>query len=185
LRNRRSPIAKQTCHLDRRALLTRRLKNFANRRWQRIGLGVLGGRNAESKAAQIVVLIVVAIPPAVVLRQLELELRPASKPDRFFQHKYCLPRHIAAARADINAPCRLVLTVNRILNWPRHPPLVLLVVENRLQLFFLRIHVGRRAGNLHFGHLCRAVCRSRVELELGERASSVNRPAWPAQWEGW
>src|SRR5262249_10888037 len=102
---------------------------------RRSALASPAGGTLDAKAAGLVVLIVIAVPAAVVLRQLEFQLRSARKLNRLFEHKYGLARHIAAAGADIDAPRGVVLAIDRVRDRPGHPLLVLLIVENRHQLF--------------------------------------------------
>src|SRR5215468_4129101 len=80
--NRRSPVAEDGCDLSWRTALAGRFKNLPHGRRNRIGLRLGSGRDAEAESPEVVVLVVVAIPAAVILRELELELRPAGEAHR-------------------------------------------------------------------------------------------------------
>ena len=69
----RPPIAEHAIDLLGRSLSGRHLQNRADIARQRIGNGILRRRDREAEAAQVVVLVVVAVPAAVILRELERE----------------------------------------------------------------------------------------------------------------
>ncbi len=81
-------------------------------RWHRIGHDVGAGGDREPEPAQVVVHVVIAVPAAVILRQPELELRTAGKAQRPLQDEHRLPRHVAAAGADVVGPRGFVLAVD-------------------------------------------------------------------------
>src|SRR5690606_36147164 len=73
IRNGSSPVAENRCLFARRPLGRRFSNRGTHRCRERIGLGTLGARHGESEAAQVVVLVVVAVPAAVVLGEAELQ----------------------------------------------------------------------------------------------------------------
>src|SRR5262249_8668815 len=112
LRDARPPGAENGFFLGGGSALGRHRKQFSHAGWQRIGDGlfVVGHRKAET--AEIVVLIVVAVPAAVVLRELECQQANLVEIERLVENENCLARHVAAARTEIDAPGRFVLTID-------------------------------------------------------------------------
>ena len=93
-----------TCSGVRSSAGTCRIARTSRR--QRIGDGILGDGDREAEAAEVVVLIVVAVPAAVVLDKLEREPHAAGRFERLLEHEHRLARHVAAAGADVDAPGR-------------------------------------------------------------------------------
>src|SRR5262245_15557999 len=102
VRDGRPPVAEDRGCLRRCALVARRLEGFADGRRQRIGLDVCGAGYAKPEAAQVVILVVVAVPAAVILREAEFELRAALKLQRLLEVENGLPRYIAATGTDVD-----------------------------------------------------------------------------------
>src|SRR6185436_14123865 len=101
--------------------------------------GIGGGSDREPEAAEVAVLIVVAVPAAVILLQVEGDRRPAGEAHRLLGHEDRLARLVAAAGADVDAPGRVVLAVDRERDGAREPLLLALVVEDRLERRFGRL----------------------------------------------
>src|SRR5262249_19833293 len=116
-------------------------------------------RDRESEAAQVIVLIVVAVPAAVVLSKLEREDGALFKLDRLFEYKHGLSRYVATARTDIDAPGGVVFAVDRVLNSPGDALLPRLVVEDCFERLVRRVHVGGGPDDLHFFVLLRMIGR--------------------------
>ena len=68
----------------------------------------------EAEAAEVVVLVVVAVPAAVILHELERQPHAAGSFERLLEHEHGLARHVAAAGADVDAPGRVVVAVDGI-----------------------------------------------------------------------
>ena len=176
----RPPIAEQRRRLLGRSFRGRYLHDRAHIRRQRIGNRILGRRHREAEAAQVVVLIVVAVPAAVVLHELEREPHAAGRFERLVEREHRLARHVAAAGADVDAPGRQIVAVVREFDRPRHAPLAAAVVEHLIQLALGRIHVRRRLAEFQFDPLVRMIERRRLDLEFRQRTRAVDRSARPA-----
>ena len=64
---------------------------------------MVGACDREAEAPQVVVLVVVAIPTAVALFEIEREPNAAGRFDWLLELENCFARHVAAAGADIDA----------------------------------------------------------------------------------
>ena len=111
-RNGRSPIAEDECFLGRRPLLAGSGEHVADAPRQRIGLRAGLCRQGQAEAAQIVILVVIAVPATVVLRKMERQNGPLRMGNRFIGQENRLARLIAPAGTDIDAPGRIVVAVD-------------------------------------------------------------------------
>src|SRR6185295_19581484 len=95
------------------ALVGGNREDRADRGGQRVGLRRRGARHRQPEAPEIAVLVVVAVPAAVVLLQEKDQDRAALIGDGLLGDEDRLARMVAAARADVDAPGGLVLAVDR------------------------------------------------------------------------
>src|SRR5438874_9442627 len=100
------------------APLARQGENLTQSRWDKVArlqearCRTVGRRDREAEAAEVVVLVVVAVPAAVVLHKVELDLAAIGQLDRLVGHEDGLAGLISPAGADIRAPGGLVLAVD-------------------------------------------------------------------------
>src|SRR5579872_1281578 len=80
--DRRAEITEESRALGRRALLARYAERAANVGGKWIGDWIGGRRHRQSESPQVVILVVVAVPAAVILNQVYLQLGPLGKRDR-------------------------------------------------------------------------------------------------------
>src|SRR5262245_40097080 len=124
----RSPVTEDRLNLGLRAAFARDRKYLAYARRQRVGDGVWRSCDRKPHQPQVHVLIVVAVPHAVVLLQVKSQNRPAFIRNRFFGDEDGLARLVAQSGAEVNSPCGLVLAVNRELDGAGHAAALALVV---------------------------------------------------------
>ena len=151
-------------------------------RRKRVGVGNFTLRRAQPEAAEVVVHVVVAVPAAVVLLQVEVQDAALGKVDRLLENEDGLPGRIAAAGAGVDAPRRVVLAVDRKAHRPRDALLLALVVVVLLEVAFGVRVVRERFGELQLGSNSRSgrtgLARFLdLDAELGERACSHERAA--------
>jgi hypothetical protein len=127
------------------------LQNSAHSIGQRIGHRARRIGHGQSNTAQIVILVVVGVPAAVILLQIEIEDGAGLVLDRLFEIENRLARLIAQTRAGIDAPRRIVAAVDGVLDRPGDAAIAALVVELLLEDRFGRVEIGCRAGDLHLG----------------------------------
>src|SRR5262245_10488614 len=111
--NGRAPVTEDRLNLSLRAAFARNRKYLANARRQGVGDGVRRSRDRKPHPPEVVVLVVVAVPSAVVLLQIKSQDRPAFIGDRFLGDEDGLARLVAQSGACVNSPRGLVLAVNR------------------------------------------------------------------------
>src|SRR5215468_1350277 len=169
-RNGRSPVTEDRLNLSRRAAFARDRKYLAHARGQWIGHGVWRGRDRKPQAPQVVVLIVVAVPSAVILFQIKIQNRSAFIRDRLFSNKDGLARLVAKSGAGVNSPRGFVLAVNREFDGTSHAPALARVVVYRFELAFGLVVIGRGADDLDFRDLLRIAGRRGLNLKLGQSA---------------
>src|SRR5579875_351076 len=180
-----APVTKNGPFLGWRSLRGRDSEEIADvlRQWISLGIGVISEGKAE--AAQVVVLVIVAVPTAVVLYQMERQHGTFGETDRFVKHKDGFARHIAAAGADVNAPGCLVFAIDGVLNWAGDTPPAAFVIEDFCQRLLRWVHVRRCPYDFHHSlvPMLRVGTKSRgsADLEFGQGACAINRSAWPAQ----
>ena len=112
------------------------------------GSALASGRagDREPEPPEVVVLVVVAVPAAVVLLEVEREDRSTGKLDRLREREDRLARLVSTPGADVDAPGRLVLAVDRECDRPGHALPLAPVVKDRIQRRLGRIDVGGGAG---------------------------------------
>ena len=84
----------------------------------------------ETKPAEIVVLIVIAVPAAVVLNKFEREPHAICGSERFFEREYGLAGNIAAAGTNFGRPGRFVVAVVGVFDGTSHAALAAFVIED-------------------------------------------------------
>ncbi len=177
LGNRRPPVAEDRGNLGRRPLFPRDRQDLADVLRQRIGRRVRRVGDRQAEAAQIVVLIVVAVPAAVLLAEGKRQHRAAGKGDRFLRDKDGLTRLVAAAGTDVDAPGRFVVAIDGEAIGP---------VTRRRPLLSSKIASSGVSGGLTSAVACTistgtvfagASSGAAVTLELGQRARPLDRAA--------
>ena len=116
----------------------------------------------ESKASQIVVLVVVAVPAAMHLNQPECHSKPVLTFEWSFRHKHGIAWHVASPAANILPPCRQIVSINCVFNRPGHSLLIRFIIVNGIQETFGRIDVCRCSEKFNFHGL-----RSRIRITIG------------------
>ena len=153
-------------------------------RRDRFGIGRVGRRQTEP--AQVVVHVVVGVPPAVPLGQEHFQHRAFGEVHRLGEHEDGLARLIAAARPFVDAPGGLFNAIDGEIDRPGHPALAGLVPEGAGNLRFRRVHVGRRAGDFHFERLGVLGPGGRgLHFEFSQRRGPIDRPARPVHRQIW
>ena len=148
---------------------------------QRVCPGTRRGCDREAETAQIVVLVVVAVPTAVILSEVEGQQGAAGIRDWSLSQEDRFARLIAQPRPYVDSPSRLFLAVDGELDGTGHASLAALVVENGLERRFRRIHVGRGFREFDLGHLVGRIGRRSFHFKLSQRAGSLDRAARTAQ----
>src|SRR5207245_573291 len=115
--NGRAPKAENGFDLGGRALLARSFEDFANVGRERIGSDVGGGRDAEAKAAEVMVLVIVGVPTAMLLGEPKIEDDAVGEHEGFFGKEHGLARLIAPARSGIDAPGSVLLAIDGKRDW--------------------------------------------------------------------
>ena len=113
IRNGGAPKAEFRSDLRGCPFVPRRFENFPHRGWQRVGGHIGADGDAEAEAAQIMVLIIIGIPTAMLLRQPKIELDAIGKRERFLRNENVLAGLITPARPRVDAPGGVILAVNR------------------------------------------------------------------------
>src|SRR5262245_14578964 len=128
--NRRSPVMKDRRFLGRRAPIARdgECVSDALRAW--VGLRTGAGGQGNTQPTEIVALVIVAVPAAVVLRQVNGQQRAAGMVDRLVGKKDRLARLIPPSRSQVGAPRRLVFPIDRVSHRAGHTATLALVVED-------------------------------------------------------
>src|SRR5439155_13896391 len=116
---------------------------------QRVGFGPRRRRHRQAEPAEVVVLVVVTVPAAVVLRDVERQHRAGEVADRMFGGEDRLSRLVASAGAGVGPPGSVVVTVDRERYRAGDTLLLAAVVVDRLQRRFGRVEVGRRLVQLY------------------------------------
>ena len=154
------PVGEDRLLLRGRALVLRQAEGDAHRGGQGIGHRPRSGGDGEAEPPQVVVLVVVAVPAAVVLLQVEIEDRASLVTrDRRLGHEHRLAGLVAQPRAHVDAPGRLVLSVDGEGDGPGHAPALRFVVEDGREGRFLRVDVGGGASRSSRGWACPARSR--------------------------
>ena len=154
LGNRRPPVREDGGELLGRTLVARKSKNLADSYRHGIGLGVRGGSDRQPEPAEVVVHVVVAVPAAVHLLEVDVQPRATFITKRLLGDEDGVARLIAPARSLVDAPRGFILAVDGEVDRPGDALLVGLVEEVRFEVSF-GVRVIRR--HLH-------------ELELVTRA---------------
>src|SRR5262245_31456989 len=108
----RAEVAEERVGLGGGALVARNGKRGADVSRQRVSRWIGDSCDRKTKAPQIMVLIVVAVPAAVVLDQVDFELDSLWERNRLFGRKHGLARPVPASGTDIDAPCRFVFAID-------------------------------------------------------------------------
>src|SRR5262245_40500847 len=101
-RDGRAEIAEKSVGLGGRGLGAWHRKRATHVGGQRSGSRIGSGRHRQPEAPQIVVLIVVAVPAAVVLDQVHFELDSLGERNRLLGRKYGLARLVTASWAEVD-----------------------------------------------------------------------------------
>src|SRR5262249_6892348 len=135
LRDSGSPIAEDRGSLCRRAFLAWNGEDVANAFGQRIGDHRSGcGSRGDAEPPQVVVHVVVAVPAAVILLQVDVQHSAAIEAGNLLGTlKDGFAILVAAARTGIDAPRGLAVGVDGHLNWASDALVLGLVVKVRLQ----------------------------------------------------
>ena len=112
-RNRSAPIAENRLHLKRSALAGRNGEDVAHVLGHRISRGARCVGNGQAELADIIALVVAAVPPAMILRQVNGQDCALGKGNGRRQGENRFPGLIAQARTGVNPPRRFILAVNR------------------------------------------------------------------------
>src|SRR4030095_16151675 len=128
------------------------------------------GRHREPEAAEVVVHVVVRVPAAVLLAQVEREERAAREAQRPLRHEDGLAVLVAPAGARVDAPRGVILAVDRVLDGARHALLAGEVVEVGLEVARLVGVIRGRPDDLSLRLLPRLGDAGGLDAELGERA---------------
>src|SRR5436305_1713756 len=119
--HRRPPVAEHGRDLGGGPLLPGYHQDLTDTGWDWVGDGVRGTRDRQPEPAEVVALVVVAVPAAVILSQVERQDRAAREGNRFLDREDRLARHVSPAGPGIDAPGGLVLVVDREADRPGHP----------------------------------------------------------------
>src|ERR1700731_327229 len=130
LGDRGSPVAEDGRRLGLVALGPRDLQLLAHITGHKVGPGVRSVGHREPEPAQVVALVVVAIPAAMPLGELEGQDGACREGYRLLEHEDGIARYVSPPRARVVAPGRLVLAVDRIGDWPGDPAAMAPVVED-------------------------------------------------------
>src|SRR5262249_52128355 len=134
---------------------------------------------------QVVALIVIAVPAAMVLGQVKREDGPLREGNRLVGEEHGLARLVAPSGADIGPPGRLVLAVDGAAGRPRQAPLAAPVVVAVIERLLRRADARRRLDELD-PPLFAGVVRGRgLHLELRQRPRALDRPPRTAQRKVW
>src|SRR6266511_918939 len=109
LRHGRAPIAEYGGDLRRGPLLARNREDFPQARRNRVGYDIRRAGDAEAVAAEVMILVVIRIPTAVILHQAKIQYHAVGEGEGFFRNEHGLPRLVAPARPGVDAPRRVVL----------------------------------------------------------------------------
>ena len=120
--------------LKGRALLLGDRQRGADGRRQRVRHGTRGRRHRQAEPAEVAVLVIVGVPAAVVLLQVERQDRARGERQRLLGREHRLARHVAAAGAGVDAPGGLLLAIDGEGGGAGDPLLLALVVEVLLQV---------------------------------------------------
>src|ERR1041385_4890651 len=110
-RDSRTPVRENGGHLGRTALFARDRQDFAHIFWQWVGLSILVSSCGDAEATQVIIHQIVAVPTAMILRELEQQDGAAGKADVGGALENGFARLIAAPWAGINAPRRLFVII--------------------------------------------------------------------------
>ena len=130
---RRTPIAENLARLLGRAVARGNPKKLPHLRGQRIGGGVRIRRHREPKAPQVMVLIVVAVPAAVLLADVERQDRAARIRDGLGGRENSLSRLIAPSRTGVEVPSSLRISIDGKLDRAGDAALLALALEHGFQ----------------------------------------------------
>src|SRR5262249_16043183 len=89
--------------------------------------------NRQAKTSQVMTLVIIAVPAAMLLGKIEGKNRSVWIGDRLFWGEDRLPRLISTARTRIDTPSRLFLAVHAILDRAGHLVTICFVIENGVQ----------------------------------------------------
>ena len=171
--DRRSPVAEEDILLGGAAHLRRDAQHVANGgRHDLFRGGAAGDRQAEP--AEVVGLVVVAVPAAVVLGQAKRDPGSGRVVDRLLGNEDGRSRHVAAPGTDVDAPGRQLVAIDRIADRSRHPLLVRLVGEHLIEFCLRRVGVGQGLHELDPDRLLPR--RLNVDEELRQRTEAVDGP---------
>ena len=180
-RNRRAPAAENRLDLRRRALVARNGENVANVLGQGVRRRPRGAGNREAKPADVVGLVVVAVPAAMILGEIERQQNVAWIRDGRLRQENGLAGLVSETRTHVDSPRRLVLAIDRKFCLSGHPALSALIIKDRRQHGLRRVNVGCGLGEFDLGYLVGRVGRGGLHLELGQRASPLRGPAGAAE----
>ena len=141
IRDRRAPVTEDRFNLSMCAAFAWNREYLTHALGERIGDGVGRGRDRKPHPPQVVVLIVVAVPSAVVLLQIKSQNRSASFEIGFSATKTAL-RSVCAVRGLRQFPCGFVLAVDREFDGAGHATAFALVVVDRLELALWLVVIG-------------------------------------------
>ena len=125
------------------------------------------------------ILIVVTVPAACLLAQVDCQFRPAFIFNRRFRHKHRLTRHVPSTWPSIYTPGCFIFTVNRKLYGTSDSSLFCLIKIGGIQLLFGQIHICRCPHNLHRLRLVFTLRRSRFHREFRQRPSAFGGSTRP------
>ena len=184
-RNRRAPVAEYGLGLGRRAPLPRDFDERTHACGERIGGRSRVRGDRETEAAEVIALVVIAVPAAVILHEIEGQDGPLGIGDRRLGRKHGVARLVTQPGTGIDPPGGLGLAVDGVLDRARQPALPAPVVEDGLERFLRLREVRRGTAELDRRHLVRRVGRGGLHLELRQSAAPGHGAAWTAQREVW
>ena len=139
----------------------------------RIGHGSRRRCDRQPEPPQVVVLIVVTIPAAMVLFEMNRQDRAPGEDDRFIQREDRLARLVAPAGTVVNSPGRFALAVDRHVYRTGHPLLATLVIKDRLERRDRRVDVSSGLREFDRDRLALSIRRRRLDSEFGESRRSL------------
>src|SRR5688500_8082324 len=106
-------MTKHGGNLGRRSLLARDIgDDLADLFRQRISGDVAGAGDAQTKAARIVVHMIVAVPAAMILCEAERENRAIAEANGFFGDEYSFAVLVSAAGPGVDAPGGVIVSID-------------------------------------------------------------------------
>ena len=178
IRQSRTPVTKHGGDLGGRAFVARNIfNNVADLLRHGVDGDVRRARDAQPITAEIVVHQVVAVPTAMILRELESEHDTIAVRDRILGHKDGLAILVATTWPGVDAPSCIGVAVDGKFDRAGDTIVRGFVVEVRLKLVWGISEVGGRLRDLH-RHLVRRIgCVRGVDFEFRERAGAFEGAA--------